>query len=99
MVQGGQHHVVTQENVIPDGDAPLVLEAAAGVDKHPLAQGDVLAKVRGKGGEEAEPFVHRFADELGEEGPQFLSVVIPCVDLCGDLLGLAGSLGHKGVDL
>lgn len=51
VVHGGQHHVVAQKGTVTQGDAALVLEVAAGVDKDPFAHRGVLAAVGVEGGE------------------------------------------------
>ena len=72
MVQGGQDYIVADEDAVADGNAPLVLEPTAGVEKDLFPKGEVLPAVGGKGGEQGEAFVHRFADELGKTGADLL---------------------------
>ena len=63
---------MADEHVVPNGDAPLILKAAAGVDKNALAQGDVLPAVAAEGREKGKSLIHGLANELGEEVPNFL---------------------------
>ena len=79
----------------PDVDAALVLEPAAGVEKDPLAQGDVLAAVGAERGKEREGLVHRLADELGKELADLLGRVVAGVELAGDGQGLLAELVHE----
>lgn len=50
VVQGGQDYIVADEDAVADGNAPLVLEPTAGVEKDLFPKGDVLPAVGGKGG-------------------------------------------------
>ena len=47
-----------------DGDAALVLEPAAGVDKDAFAHGDVPAEIGVEGREQCEGAVHRLTGDL-----------------------------------
>lgn len=51
--------------------------------------------VGGKRGEQGEAFVHRFADELGEQGADLLGRMVPSVQHAGDGQGLLAELVHE----
>lgn len=95
VVQGGQDHIVADEDAVADGNAPLVLEPTAGVEKDLFPKGEVLPAVGGKGGEQGKAFVHRFADELGEQGADLLGRMVPSVQHAGDGQGLLAELVHE----
>ena len=99
MVEGGQYHVVADEGAVPDGDAPLVLELAAHVDKDVFPHMDVFAAVGVEGGEKAKALIHRPAGELGEEGAQLLGLVVAAVDFSCQAQGLLADGVHELVDL
>ena len=84
MIEGGQHHIVTNEGIIPDVNAALVLEFTAHVDKNPFSDVDVFAAVGVKGREQSEGFVHRLSDELREQGPQLFRFMVPAVEFRRD---------------
>ena len=98
VIQGGQHHVMSDEDAVADGNAPLVLEPTAGVEKDLFPKGDILPAVCGKGGKQGEAFVHRFADELGEQGADLLRGMVPSVQHAGDGQGLLAELVHELVN-
>ena len=95
VVHRGEDHVAADHGAVPKDDAPLVVEVAAGVDEHPFAHGDVFAAVGVKGREEAEALVHRLADELGEDVPNFRLGVVLAVEVAGQTHGLLVELSHK----
>ena len=99
MVHGGQHHVVAQKGTVTQGDAALVLEVAAGVDKDPFAHRGVLAAVGVEGGKEAEALIHGLANDFGENLPDFLPGVVLGVELTGQAHGDLIDFPHKAVHL
>jgi len=75
VVDGGQHHVVTDQGSIPDGNAALILETAAGVDEYVFPHRDVLSAVGVERREHVEAVIHRLPNHLGEQFPDFSSGV------------------------
>ena len=63
------------EGAVADGDAAGVLEAAAEVDEHVLAQVQVLAELAVEGREDGDRVVDRPAGEPAEEGAHLARVV------------------------
>ena len=45
MVERGKHHIVPDLAAVPDGYAAMILEMAAGIDKHVFPDFDVLPEV------------------------------------------------------
>lgn len=45
MVDGGHHHIMANQSSVTDGDTALILKLAACVDKHRLANVNILAKI------------------------------------------------------
>ena len=52
MVQCGKHHIVPQQRAISDGDAPLVLDFDARIEKYILSDLQILSAVGVKGRKE-----------------------------------------------
>lgn len=86
---------MADEDAVADGNAPLVLEATAGVEKDPFPKGDILPTVGGKGRKQGEALVHRLPDELGEQGADLLRGMVACVQRAGDGQGLLAELVHE----
>lgn len=63
VVDGRQDTLMSDENVVPDGNAALVLEAAAGIDEDLLSEVDVSSEVRVEGREETESLIDFRADK------------------------------------
>ena len=98
VVQGGQHHAVAQQGPVPDGDAGLVLEVAAGVDEYVGPDGDVLPVIGVEGGKQAEAGANRPAGEFGEETDHLFRFVVRAVEPGGELQGPLRGLAHVLMD-
>lgn len=97
VVEGREDGVVPDEAPVPDDDAALVLEPAAGVDEHVTPQGDVLAEVGGEGREEVHGLVHGLARQLREELADPFGRAVCAVELTGDAQRLLARAVHDGV--
>ena len=63
-IRGSRRVTLTDERAVADGDAALVLETAAAVDKNIFPHGNVLAAVGIKGRKQAKGSVHRLAGQF-----------------------------------
>ena len=79
VVDGGQHHPMPDQRVIPDVDAALILKTAAGVDEHMLSQVDIPAEIGIEGREQHQAFVHLFTRQIRHDRHDFLRRMIRCV--------------------
>lgn len=87
VIEGGDDDIVPDEASVPDEDAALVLELAATVDEHVLAEMDVPAAVGVKRREQGEPFGNRAPRQLLHERLQLVGRVVAAVDLHADADG------------
>ena len=85
VVQRRDDRLRSDENVVADCDASLVLELAARVNEHALADLRVLAAVRVERREETERLVDLARRQLRHERTHFLGRMIRAVQLSGDL--------------
>jgi len=46
VVDGGEHHIVSDEHIVFDGDAALILDAHTGIEKDMLPDPQILAGCR-----------------------------------------------------
>jgi hypothetical protein len=96
-IQTLRYRVVSDESVVAQDDATLILKPASGVDEDPSAQGDVLSEVRGERREHSDGIVHRFACQLGQQLPNPVWIVVFAVELGGDPQGFLADLVHHAV--
>ena len=98
MIQRCQHHVVADEAPFSDGDAALVLEVTAGIDKHIILHHDVLSKIRVKGREQGKGPINRLPGNLGK---QFLNLaqVMAGAQFVGQFHHLKRCCAHKAMCL
>ena len=84
MIQRRDDRVVPNEAAIANVDAALVLEAAAAVDEHVLADADVLAEVGRERREKGERLRDFLAGELVQECSDFVGGVVAAIELGRD---------------
>ncbi len=99
MVERGQDDLMADQRPVADVDAALVLEAAIRVDENVLADMDIAPEIGLERREQAERGINLLPDELGEQAPDLIHLLVPLVDLGGYLPGLGGLRIHQGVGL
>ncbi|MNW55230.1 hypothetical protein D3C74_328780 [compost metagenome] len=97
MVQGRQGAPVPDEGPVADRDAPGVLEAAAAVEEHVLAQGQVLAELAVERREDRDRLVDDDPRQPGEQRAHLVRRAVPGVEVGDDLQRLLGRPVHEGV--
>ena len=80
VVQGGNHHVLTNQHIIADGNAPLVLKLAAGIDKHPLAEHKIFTAVGIERRKKPKGFIYLSAREFRHNLNNFFGRVVAAVE-------------------
>jgi len=83
VVDGGQHHPVADQCVVPDVDAALILKIAAGIDEHVLSQVNVPPEVCIEGRKHGHAVIYRLARQLRHDFYDFSLRVVLRVQLHG----------------
>ena len=99
MVECGKHDAVPDLAAVAEGDAAVVLEVAAVVDKDLFAQVYVLAEVGIERGKYPNRCRYGLAGKLGKQFAYLVGGVVRAVHLAGDAPGLVAHLVHKLSDL
>jgi hypothetical protein len=99
VVDGGQYHPMSDQRVIPDIDAALILEVTAGIDEHVFPKVDVPAEVGIEGRKQREAFVHLFTRQLGQDFHDLLRGMIFVIQLHRLANGVLALLQRAGVHL
>lgn len=99
MVDRGQDRVVSDEGPVPDPDSPGVLEGAAHVDEHAVAEVRVLAELREERREDVHRGGHVVSGQLSQESTNLVCGVFVAVEINRDPSRTLGGSHHEQMRL
>ena len=81
MIQRSQYHIMSDQRIIPNRDATLILKFASGIKEYLLSYSDVLAAIRIKRRKQSNTGVHALSYHFGENHADLLGRVVTTVQL------------------